>query len=112
MGTTLIRGVKIYGGFLQRAGPYLLLLLPGGTLLAVLLLLYQGRLAFGAVDMLRHRRDARTRRAYGDDVGNSIDVALWLKPSLTYVQRRCLNVTVSLKSETVPTRRMLAQVPL
>jgi hypothetical protein len=40
---TTLRSVKIFGAMLQKAGPYLLLeiLLPGGTLFALLLFLYR-----------------------------------------------------------------------
>ena len=41
----IIRGLQLLGRFGQKAGPYLMLeiLLPGGTLLALLLFLYQRR---------------------------------------------------------------------
>jgi hypothetical protein len=43
METTIGRNFKIFGAMLQKAGPYLLLeiLLPGGTLFALLLFLYR-----------------------------------------------------------------------
>jgi len=45
METSIVRNVKIFGALLQKAGPYLLLeiLLPGGTLFALLLFLYKRR---------------------------------------------------------------------
>ena len=45
METSIVRSVKIFGALLQKAGPYLLLeiLLPGGTLFALLLFLYKRR---------------------------------------------------------------------
>jgi hypothetical protein len=50
METTIVRSVKIFGALLQKAGPYLLLeiLLPGGTLFALLLFLYKRRQRDGA----------------------------------------------------------------
>ena len=43
METTVVRSIKLFGALLQKAGPYLLLeiLLPGGTLFALLLFLYR-----------------------------------------------------------------------
>jgi hypothetical protein len=43
MNTIVLRGTRLLGTFVQRAGPYLLLeiLLPGGTLFALLLLAYR-----------------------------------------------------------------------
>lgn len=43
METTIVKSFKIFGTMLQKAGPYLLLeiLLPGGTLFALLLYLYR-----------------------------------------------------------------------
>ena len=43
METTIVKSFKIFGAMLQKAGPYLLLeiLLPGGTLFALLLYLYR-----------------------------------------------------------------------
>jgi hypothetical protein len=43
METIIVRNFKIFGAMLQKAGPYLLLeiLLPGGTLFALLLFLYR-----------------------------------------------------------------------
>jgi hypothetical protein len=43
MDTTIFKSFKIFGAMLQKAGPYLLLeiLLPGGTLFALLLFLYR-----------------------------------------------------------------------
>jgi hypothetical protein len=52
--TAVVRRVQPWAGLVQKAGPYLLLeiLLPGGTLIAVLLFLYQRKqLADGATDM-------------------------------------------------------------
>ncbi len=45
MDTTVMRNVKTIASFVRKAGPYLLLeiLLPGGTLFALLLFLYQRR---------------------------------------------------------------------
>jgi hypothetical protein len=50
METTVVRSIKLFGAFMQKAGPYLLLeiLLPGGTLFALLLLLYRRRQQQGA----------------------------------------------------------------
>ena len=50
METTIVRSVRIFGALLQKAGPYLLLeiLLPGGTLFALLLFLYKRRQQDGA----------------------------------------------------------------
>lgn len=50
METSIVRSVKIFGALLQKAGPYLLLeiLLPGGTLFALLLFLYKRRQRDGA----------------------------------------------------------------
>ena len=47
---TAVRSFKIFGTLLQKAGPYLLLeiLLPGGTLFALLLFLYKRRQQGGA----------------------------------------------------------------
>jgi len=43
MGTTVVRRLRTFGGLLEKAGPYLLieLLLPGGSLIALGLFLYQ-----------------------------------------------------------------------
>ena len=48
--TAVLRSVRIFGTLLQKAGPYLLLeiLLPGGTLFALLLFLYKRRQQSGA----------------------------------------------------------------
>jgi hypothetical protein len=45
MATSIAQYFKVFGGLLQKAGPYLVLeiLLPGGTLFALLLFLYQRR---------------------------------------------------------------------
>ena len=50
METTVLRSFRIFGALLQKAGPYLLLeiLLPGGTLFALLLFLYKRRQQGGA----------------------------------------------------------------
>lgn len=50
MGTAVVRSFKVVGNILQKAGPYLLLelLLPGGTLFALLLFFYRRRPQFGA----------------------------------------------------------------
>jgi nitroreductase len=50
METAVLRSFKIFGTLLQKAGPYLLLeiLLPGGTLFALLLFLYKRRQQSGA----------------------------------------------------------------
>ena len=49
METTVARSIKLFGALLHKAGPYLLLeiLLPGGTLFALLLLLYRRRQQHG-----------------------------------------------------------------
>ena len=43
MDTTIVKSFKIFGAMLQKAGPYVLLeiLLPGGTLFALLLYFYR-----------------------------------------------------------------------
>ena len=45
METAIVKSFKIFGAMLQKAGPYVLLeiLLPGGTLFALLLYLYRRR---------------------------------------------------------------------
>ena len=50
METAVVRSFRIFGTLLQKAGPYLLLeiLLPGGTLFALLLFLYKRRQQSGA----------------------------------------------------------------
>jgi hypothetical protein len=55
METRVVRSIKLFGTLLQKAGPYLLLeiLLPGGTLFALLLLLYRRRQRSGAAEMPR-----------------------------------------------------------
>jgi hypothetical protein len=52
MGTTVARGLRAFGGLLEKAGPYLLIefLLPGGSLIALVLFLYQRSRQSGAVD--------------------------------------------------------------
>jgi len=50
----VVQRISAWFGFIQKLGPYLLLeiFLPGGTLIALLLLLYQRKqLAEGATDM-------------------------------------------------------------
>jgi hypothetical protein len=46
---TIVRNVKEFAGLAQKSGPYLLLeiLLPGGTLFALLLFLYRNRASRG-----------------------------------------------------------------
>ena len=54
METAVVRRVQALAALVQKVGPYLLLeiLLPGGTLIALLLLLYQRKqLADGVADM-------------------------------------------------------------
>jgi hypothetical protein len=66
MKTLWMRRLSFIGWLLRKGGPYLALelLLPGGTLLAILLFLYQRRNAAAnrggrdAVDVLRHAADA------------------------------------------------------
>ena len=50
METAVLRSFKIFGTLVRKAGPYLLLeiLLPGGTLFALLLFLYRRRQQGGA----------------------------------------------------------------
>jgi len=50
MEATVARSIKLFGALIQKAGPYLLLeiLLPGGTLFALLLHLYRRRQQQGA----------------------------------------------------------------
>src|SRR5437879_280178 len=52
---TAVRSFRVFGNLVQKAGPYLLLeiLLPGGTLFALLLLLYQRRQQSGAANGTR-----------------------------------------------------------
>ena len=52
MGTIAVRSFRVFGNLVQKAGPYLLLeiLLPGGTLFALLLFLYQRRQQAGAAN--------------------------------------------------------------
>jgi len=49
---TVMRSARFIAGLMQKAGPYLLLeiLLPGGTLFALLLFVYQRRQALGGAD--------------------------------------------------------------
>ncbi len=49
MDTTVVRSIRFLASLIQKAGPYLLLeiLLPGGTLFALLLFVYQRRQALG-----------------------------------------------------------------
>lgn len=53
MGTIITDHFKPIGSLLQKAGPYLLLevLLPGGTLVALLLFAYQRRQQLGGADV-------------------------------------------------------------
>jgi len=53
--TTVVRSVKVFASLVQKAGPYLLLeiLLPGGTLFALLLFLYQRRQDLGGAGVQR-----------------------------------------------------------
>ena len=70
METTIVRSVKIFGALLQKAGPYLLLeiLLPGGTLFALLLFLYKRRQQDGTPNAPRDlRRGARHRQGSRGD---------------------------------------------
>ena len=55
MGTIAVRSFRVFGNLVQKAGPYLLLeiLLPGGTLFALLLFLYQRRQQSGAANGTR-----------------------------------------------------------
>ena len=55
MSTTVARSFKVFGNLLEKAGPYLLLelLLPGGTLFALLLWLYRQRQQFGSANAPR-----------------------------------------------------------
>ena len=58
MGTAAVRSFRLFGVLVQKAGPYLLLelLLPGGTLFALLLYVYRRQRPTGSVgarDMLR-----------------------------------------------------------
>jgi hypothetical protein len=50
-----VRSFRVFGNLVQKAGPYLLLeiLLPGGTLFALLLFLYQRRQQAGAANDTR-----------------------------------------------------------
>jgi hypothetical protein len=65
MGTHVVRNLKMLGQFVQKAGPYVLieLVLPGGTLIALVLYLYRnGYLRLGLEVALR--------------IGNVLDQAL------------------------------------
>ena len=55
MAATAVRSFRVFGNLVQKAGPYLLLeiLLPGGTLFALLLFLYQRRQQNGAANGMR-----------------------------------------------------------
>jgi hypothetical protein len=55
MDTIVVRSVKVFAALVQKAGPYLLLeiLLPGGTLFALLLFLYQRRQELGGANAQR-----------------------------------------------------------
>ncbi len=55
MGTIAVRSFRVFGNLAQKAGPYLLLeiLLPGGTLFALLLFLHQRRQQTGAANDTR-----------------------------------------------------------
>ena len=52
MGTTVARNLRAFGGLLEKAGPYLLIeiLLPGGSLIALVLFLYQRGRQSSAMD--------------------------------------------------------------
>ncbi len=52
---TALRNFKFFGALVQKAGPYLLLeiLMPGGTLFALLLFLYRQRQGPGAAKLPR-----------------------------------------------------------
>jgi hypothetical protein len=53
--TIAVRSFRVFGNLVQKAGPYLLLeiLLPGGTLFALLLFLHQRRQQAGTVNDTR-----------------------------------------------------------
>jgi len=55
MSTTVVRSFKVFGNLVEKAGPYLLLelLLPGGTLFAVLLWFYRQRQQLGSANVPR-----------------------------------------------------------
>ena len=55
MAAIAVRSFRVFGNLVQKAGPYLLLeiLLPGGTLFALLLFLYQRRQQAGAANDTR-----------------------------------------------------------
>jgi hypothetical protein len=55
MSTIVARSFKVFGNLLEKAGPYLLLelLLPGGTLFALLLWLYRQRQQLGSANVAR-----------------------------------------------------------
>lgn len=72
MSTAFLRSLRVLGNLLQKAGPYLLLeiLLPGGTLLALLLFLHQQRRQLGTAGapglsavLARAVRQVRTQMA-------------------------------------------------
>ena len=65
METAVIRNLRTFGQLLQKAGPYVLIeiLLPGGTLVALLLYLYRrGQWKFGIELVLRVSSAARRAR--------------------------------------------------
>lgn len=55
MAAIAVRSFRVFGNLVQKAGPYLLLeiLLPGGTLFALLLFLYQRRQQTGTANGTR-----------------------------------------------------------
>jgi hypothetical protein len=77
METAVIRNLRTFGQFLQKAGPYVLIeiLLPGGTLVALLLYLYRrGEWKFGIELVLRVSRVAKRAR------GQVREIALFAQP--------------------------------
>jgi hypothetical protein len=84
VGTAFVRGLRVLGNLLQKAGPYLLLeiLLPGGTLLALLLFLHQRRRQFGTGDALGlsavfARAVGQVRRQMANAVQLEVIASLW-----------------------------------
>jgi hypothetical protein len=71
METTVMRNLRTFGHLLQKAGPYVLIeiLLPGGTLVALLLYLYRrGQWKFGIELVLRVGSVAKRARAQVRDI--------------------------------------------
>lgn len=84
MSTAFLRSLRVLGNLLQKVGPYLLLeiLLPGGTLLALLLFLNQRRRQLGTADALGlsavfARAIRQVRRQMANAVQLQLVASLW-----------------------------------